>query len=238
MTTLGELGEFPLLLHGLISLLCFWHRTMHMHGDTLVKQTLDFISHDDSSISEWFSTVKFLLSYLDMDNYFQNPHSVNTVTFTTLCKSKLKQKFVEEWRDQLAGISMNEGQTSKLRFYKLFKKSFEREPYLDFINNFNLRRTVTKFRCSDHSLEIELGRHKKLKVEERICKLCKTDVETELHFLQFCPVYTQLRTRYLKTPQINDWFEILECKDKETAFIVANFLEKAFKLRKGLLALP
>ena len=55
---------------------------------------------------------------------------------------------------------MNEGQTSKPRFYKLFKKSFERESYLDFVNNFHLRRTVTKFRCGDHSLEIELGRYK------------------------------------------------------------------------------
>ena len=75
-----------------------------MHDDTLVKQILDFFSHDDSSISEWFSTMKCLLSYHAMDNHFQHPQSVNTVTFTTLCKSKLKQKFVEEWRDQLAGL--------------------------------------------------------------------------------------------------------------------------------------
>ena len=70
-------------------------------------------------------------------------------------KSKpILQTFVEEWRDQLAGLSMNEGQTSKLRLFKLVKKSIEGEPYLDFIKIFNSRRTVTKFRCSVHSLEI------------------------------------------------------------------------------------
>ena len=35
-----------------------------------------------------------------------------------------------------------------------------------------------------YRLEIEKGCHIKLKPEERICKLCKSDIETELHFIQ------------------------------------------------------
>ena len=60
---------------------------------------------------------------------------------------------------------------------------------MDSISDFTLRKIITKFRCSDHCLEIEKGRHIKLKPEERICKLCKSDVETELHFIQDCPAY-------------------------------------------------
>jgi hypothetical protein len=97
--------------------------------------------------------------------------------------------------------NMVNGQGSKLRFYKLFKVNFSREPYLDHINCFELRRSVTKFRCSDHRLEIETGRHKnignrRVHVEERICQVCKVEVETELHFLLGCPVYSNLRARY------------------------------------------
>ena len=37
MATLGELGEFPTLLNGLVSILSFWHRSMQMQDDTLVN---------------------------------------------------------------------------------------------------------------------------------------------------------------------------------------------------------
>ena len=46
-----------------------------------------------------------------------------------------------------------------------------------------------------HVLEIETGRHQKLKVEERVCKLCKEAVETVEYFLRFCPKYSGLRYR-------------------------------------------
>ena len=235
MATLGEVGELPLILHGWVSLLTFWHRITQMQHDTLVKQTLEYIVHDDSLKSEWFSTVKFLLSYLDMEDHLVNPQEMNPRAFSTLCKTKLKEKFIQVWINYISGSNVKEGQSSKLRSYKLFKKYFVKEPYLEFITKFNLRKTITKFRCSDHSLEIEVGRRKNLKVEDRLCKLCKSDVETELHFFQYSPVYTELRNRYFLQTQINGGLEILECKDKETAFNVANFLDKAFKLRQSLL---
>ena len=160
LTTFGELGEYPLLLHGFISLLSYWHRTTQMPEDTLVKQALDFLSDDGHSQSEWLSTVKFLLSFLDMESYLENPSLVKTKNFTDLCARRIKDKFVDEWRKHISGVFLREGQTSKLRFYQLFKTTFCREPYLDMIPNFQLRKVITKFRCSDHMLEIETGRHK------------------------------------------------------------------------------
>ena len=124
-----------------------------------------------------------------------------------------------------------------MRFYKTLKDSFVREPYLDNLNCFQLRKIVAKFRCSDHRLEIEIGRHKNIKVEERICQLCKGNVETEIHFLQECPLYANLRTKYLGNIEGNNWTNILQCKDKIMAFNLANFLTKAFDIRKQLLDL-
>ena len=133
---------------------------------------------------------------------------------------------------------MNVGETSKLRFYKLFKTSFGKEPYLDHIKDFRLRKILTKFRCSDHILEIEVGRHKKLKVEERICKLCDSgDVESEIHFLAHCPAYTQIRSHYFRNIDPVNCIDILACKDKDTSYKLANFIDKSFKLRKNVLAL-
>ena len=238
MATLVELGEFPLHLHGLISLLSYWHRITQMPDDTLVKQALNFISIDGPSHSEWLATVKFLLTLLNMEDFFLNPACTSTDKFTTLCSNKLKEIFIEQWKTNISGVNTNGRQTNKLRFYQLFKKSFDMEPYLSNINNFQLRKALTKFRCSDHTLEIERGRHKNLKVEDRTCKLCKSGVETELHFLQICPIYESLRTRYFENNEAIDFIDTLQCKDKITAFKVANFIKKASKIRDEILALP
>ena len=40
---------------------------------------------------------------------------------------------------------------------------------------------------------IEVGRHKNLKIHERICQVCKRNVEDEIHFLLICKLYDEMR---------------------------------------------
>ena len=42
-------------------------------------------------------------------------------------------------------------------------------------------------------MEIEKGRYKNLKVAERVCRLCGTGTEDEVHFLLQCPRLRQSR---------------------------------------------
>ena len=233
MATLGELGEVPLQMNGLISLLSFWHRTSQMSEDTLVKQAYNLHLQEDIFQSEWIASVKFLLQYMDMDIYLQNPTTINKNQFVSACKVKLKGKIIEQWDTHMSNI----GSGSKLRFYKTLKCSFNRESYLDSVSDYDLRKVITKFRCSDHSLEIEKGRHRKLAVEERVCKLCLTDVETEWHFLQSCTVYENIRLQIFGDKIVQNWSNILKCEDRESAYSLANYLVKAYKLRENLLAL-
>ena len=233
MATLGELGEFPLQMNGIIALLSFWHRISQMSEDTLVKQAYNLSLQEEIVQSEWIASVKFLLQYMDMGNYFQNPRTIKNNQFVSACKAKLKGKIVEQWGTYMSNI----GSGNKLRFYKTFKCSFNREPYLESVFDFDLRKVITKFRCSDHLLEIEKGRHRNLLPEERICKLCLTDGETELHFLQICPVYESIRLKIFGDKLVQNRNDILKCEDRESAYPLANYLVKAYKLMENLLAL-
>ena len=47
------------------------------------------------------------------------------------------------------------------------------------LDNFN-RNILIRFRISAHSLEIEKGRHQNIPLNERICKLCKLEIEEEI----------------------------------------------------------
>ena len=92
---------------------------------------------------------------------------------------------------------------------------------------------ISKFRCIDHVLGIEKGRHKNNKVEERLCRVCNKSIEDEIHFLNNCEKYSTLRAHYFGGRSGSyDWIKLLKCKEKDTAFKLCNYLTKAFKLRK------
>ena len=72
----------------------------------------------------------------------------------------------------------------KMRTYCLFKDNVKFEPYLANEKNIKTRTAVSKFRLSDHRLEIEIGRYFRppKKPEERLCTICNT-TEDEIHCL-------------------------------------------------------
>ena len=71
----------------------------------------------------------------------------------------------------------------KLRTHALFKNEIGPEIYLQNMKNPAVRSQVTKFRLSNHSLMIELSRHRKIHKELRFCQFCPDKVETEAHSL-------------------------------------------------------
>jgi hypothetical protein len=70
-----------------------------------------------------------------------------------------------------------------LSFYSTFKKHYNLEEYLNITKDPNQRRLFSKFRISNHKLEIEFGCYSDVHRQERLCKYCnKLAVEDEFHF--------------------------------------------------------
>jgi hypothetical protein len=58
------------------------------------------------------------------------------------------------------------------------------------IRNFELRRSICKFRVSSHHLQIELGRYQGIPRHQRLCQQCSSgEVEDEINFLFKCSKY-------------------------------------------------
>ena len=141
---------------------------------------------------------------------------------------------------QINALSTINNPKHKLRTYALFKTKIGMEKYLQEIRNLSIRIQFSKFRLSDHNLEIEKGRHKGLAAELRFCPFCNYEVENEMHFLLLCPLYTQMREA---EPCFQNIDLILSNTEKFVHLVsqgleIARFIHKAMELRNFLLSPP
>ena len=81
--------------------------------------------------------------------------------------NKLKERYISYWNNR---INSNNGM-DKLRTYKLFKKIFGLEEYLEFGLDRKYRQCLSSFRISAHKLQIERGRYLGKNVEEKMHRL-------------------------------------------------------------------
>lgn len=115
-----------------------------------------------------------------------------------------KEKYIDYWKE----VTLKQ---NKLECYLNLKRQYTMAEYLITVSEPKVRKTLTKYRLSEHSLAIETGRHRQtwLPREERLCSVCSQgEVETELHFLTECDHYKDIRTKYF--PQITNIYKEFE----------------------------
>ena len=116
-------------------------------------------------------------------------------------------------------------QQRRLIMYRQFKRVFEPEAYLRFDMPMYLRKRVSRFRISNHNLKIELGRHRNIQQENRVCKICEDEhihvIENEIHFVLDCDSYSQLRRKYIDErfhgqPLQTNFINLFSSRNEET----------------------
>ncbi len=97
---------------------------------------------------------------------------------------------------------MAAAESSRVRAYLGLNNSaqYGYKEYLSRVDNAHLRKSLARFRCANHKLQIDLGRQVKpvkVPVQQRYCKLCNLGaVEDEDHFLLVCLAYQSVRERF------------------------------------------
>ncbi len=94
-----------------------------------------------------------------------------------------KHKYITHWTNSIKN-------QHKLECYSALNREYTMASYLSAVTGVKLRKTLTMYRLSEHSLAVETGqsRHTWLSHEDRLCSHCMLGVtETELHFLTECP---------------------------------------------------
>ena len=182
MAVIGELGRYPLFIEIIVNMFLYLSR-LEKTEDKLLSEALSVSKAlSNQNKKSWYNFMSSLSKYLDTDLFKIFNMKFNLKKFIL---NRLKLKYNQLWYSSLNDDRKSMSFGNKLRTYRLFKNNISFEPYLS-MGNRNLRIQMTKFRISNHNLEIERGRYRGLQATDRICNLCKNGVEDEPHFLLKC----------------------------------------------------
>ena len=232
-----ELGRIPLKIYAVKAAIKNWERIKKTNINTLLYSSYNMACINNLT---WITNIKNYLETNGMLCFYINVYN-NKPPFI---HKKVFQKLYDSFH-QNAFYDINNEQ-AKLRTYGLLKTTIGFEKYLEQITKPATRITVTKLRLSNHNLMIETGRYNKIPKELRLCPLCLKTVETEIHFLVECPVYTNMREKILerillKKPAFAYYantHQFLYLLSDENILETSKFIEECFELRKFLMDRP
>ena len=179
-----ELGRLPLIVYAQKASVKNWVRIHNSRTNNLIKFSYKGAQKD---ALDWLTKIKTNLAENGLGNYINEGDTLDkNLHHKYFCR--LKDVF---YQNSFASIT---NPTGKLRTYGLVKESLDSESYLKSVQNIKHRTTLSRFRLSNHKLMIEIGRHQKLPIHERICPFCPHgSIEDEIHFLIHCQLYEALR---------------------------------------------
>ncbi len=153
-----------------------WNRFVQMDESRINKQI--FLKDYYSDIEAWCSSFYYICYMLGFEESYNNFSVIDLSSFT----DKLNVYVQDKWLESVYS-------KPKLRTYKLYKTKLEPEDYVLRLMSRYHRSTFAKFRCGILPLNVEVGRYRGVKLENRTCPLCKNGIETEIHFLFECVAY-------------------------------------------------
>ncbi len=236
MAVYGESGSYPMYTYVLKNMLSFWLHIINSPPNSLVniayKTDLDLT--DKGNKSTWSANFRMILKYFGFEHVWNNQSTLSISRLIHAFHKVVKKQFEKYWSDSI-------GKSSKLRAYRTFKTVFGTEPYLINSKFFRVRRLISKFRVSNHRLEIEIGRYTdpKTPLEERICKNCNLNkVEDEYHCIIECPYMSEKRkTNFPETMNNVDttdeekFIDIMKAYTTESSQALYKFLSFRFPFK-------
>lgn len=226
---LSELGRFPLHFDIVKNIISYWLRLENLSSFPLLQDAYKHsqLLHGQNK-SSWYGSLQQILlnipEFLNINNTNISKHSL---------KQTLKEAYLKLWKNQLTKCS-----DGKLRTYTKFKTNQGFEKYLSLVSNFELRRSLTKFRVSSHHLQIESGRYQGTPPHLRLCQQCDLgEIEDEIHFLLCCPKYnnerqllfsaiTQSCFNFTNLDLQQKFIWLMTCEDASLLRELSNFIHK------------
>ena len=226
----GETGRYPLYIQTNTRCVKYWLKITRMPEERLpVKAYKMLIALHSKNHNNWVSSVCFTLYKYGFGHVWENQGVQDVTKFLNEFKQRLIDCFVQGWHSEITS-------NDRYMFYSSLKEIPTHSPYLIQLKHWSLRKVLTRFRLGVSGLQTHRYRYSKNVSLD--CPFCKHTQESEVHFMLICPMYTELREKYIHRKYRRDpslfKLTLLLCSDK-CVKDVALFLTEAFKVRSQAL---
>ena len=225
----GDMGWEPPNIRHKCQMIRLWNRLVKMSDQRLTKHIFNW---DFRVGNSWTTELRTLFYSNGLFFIFQNKLQCNIHEIRKTMFSSYKEKWSSDiWYKP------------KLRSYCLIKDSYMAEPYVKYNLSKRQRSLCAQIRSGTLPLALETGRFNATPEEERYCMFCELgEIENEVHFLFYCPKYTDIREVFVNKMssicgdfiELDDYEKIEICFAKG-AFIVADFICQAWETRQNTL---
>lgn len=149
----------------------FWNKIQDYEIDDPLRKIIQIAKHENINFIKYYENLKR--------------------TFHT--KEEIKDDFFRNLKSAIYEKMLN-GRSKYVTYLKINPDLVKPTIYDNIYNN-GKRTMIAKLRTITHDLMIEMGRRTNTPPENRIC-LCENNIETEEHFLCFCPLYHNIRQNF------------------------------------------
>ena len=103
--------------------------------------------------------------------------------------------------------------------YASLKSSLLTENYLDFVGIKCFKDVLIKLRMGVLPLNANRFHYAHENASKILCSVCETEIEDEVHFICFCPLYNELRQKYIhRYLQTEHCFTpLMQCHEKNSS---------------------
>ena len=135
--------------------------------------------------------------------------------------------FIQEWSGAVRD-------KDRYEIYRSFKTIFEKEKYILNTDIYCFRVAVSQARFGVLPLNNNLHRYSVLSLD-RNCAFCINEIENEHHFLFKCPMYADLRRKFIPDSSFRSLKTALEARNQSLCRNVSKFIFHATNKRKQFL---
>ena len=186
----SELGRYPLYINSVVKVIKYWFRLLQMNDSRLTKQAyLMCVSLDEKGKKCWVTGIREILSKAGFMHIWLNQGVCNKKLFLSQFKQRLVDMYLQEWT---ASVRNKE----RYDLYKSVQIDFGNVQYFKIVTIYCLRVALTQIRLGVLPIRSNTERFCE-SPDAKFCPFCKNVDENENHFMFVCPLYADLRSKFL-----------------------------------------
>ena len=197
----GATGRYPLLIDSTVRSLRYWLKITNMPLNRFPRQAYTMSRNDveitiqnnqSTGLHNWAKGIKECLEAYGFHDVWLNGRVADKSAFlSSFKKNRIIGRFRGDWYSKIST-------RDRFSTYKVFKVTHQKEKYLDSITIKKFRDALIKLRLEICEIGVNKRYHPTNTVNQN-CPFRRNNLENEYHFLFKCPLYSDIRLKYIPT---------------------------------------